>query len=650
MRNLRGWIITLTCIFLALLALDAYPGLRGGSGWRWPYALPDDWLPVALLALILAVYVAGTLALRRVHLPDAAGLVWGVLGGFVIAIGVVGVRGDPAFVLFTRTVSPVQTGASTLAVRTLAEEGALDALRRWPEVMREAQDANLIHFTTSPPGQPLLHYGAAALFERMPGVSQPLSMALRPFQCSNDTVMAYTAAEISATLPGMLMPLWAALAVLPVYALGRLLFETRAAALRAALWWPLVPSVLLFAPTWNTLYPLLGAASGALLLAGLLLAGRGGAWRASLFVASGVVASAMTFLNFAVLPLLLLYGLLTLGCWWFVRGGAGGFWWPVRAGLWYGLGLASVWLIYGLITGVTPLDIAAVTFEKHSELVERDYLPWLLLHPYDTLMFSGWPLAALFIAGGWLALRRLPDRLRALDVLALATLLTFVLVNLSGVVQGENARILSFYAPFFLVAGGRWLEKTPRWDAPLLAAQALTVGVMALALPVVPLDLNPQPTGPRSDFPRIEELPLRSVGDTFRSANYAGSFTLDSYRFVADPAQQALSLEIVWQGVEPVERPYTFEIVARADDPNLGPVSSEPMRWQAQFGHYLPTCWRPGETVPDLVQIDLPVVSAPVQWTLELTAIDPRTGDRMWVHTPDGEPNLWAELGPVPYP
>ncbi|MFW5772360.1 MAG: hypothetical protein ACOCZH_03470, partial [Phototrophicaceae bacterium] len=199
MRNLRNWIVTLTCIFLALLALDAYPGLRGGSGWRWPYALPDDWLPVAVLALILVVYVAGTLALRHIRLPDAAGLAWGVLGGFVIAVSVVSVRGDPAFLLFTRTVSPVQTGASTLAVRTLAEEGALAALRRWPDVMREAQDANLIHFTTSPPGQPLLHHGAAALFERVPGVSQPLSMALRPFQCSNDTVVAYTAAEISAT-------------------------------------------------------------------------------------------------------------------------------------------------------------------------------------------------------------------------------------------------------------------------------------------------------------------------------------------------------------------------------------------------------------------------------------------------------------------
>ena len=113
-----------------------------------------------------------------------------------------------------------------------------------------------------------------------------------------------------------------------------------------------------------------------------------------------------------MLPLLLLYGLLTLGYWWFVRGGAGGLWWPVRAGIWYGLGLASVWLIYGLLTGVTPLDIAAVTFEKHGELVQREYLPWLLLHPYDTLMFSGWPLAGLFVAGCWLALRRLRHGLR----------------------------------------------------------------------------------------------------------------------------------------------------------------------------------------------------------------------------------------------
>ena len=39
-------------------------------------------------------------------------------------------------------------------------------------------------------------------------------------------------------------------------------------------------------------------------------------------------------------------------------------------------------------------------------------------------------------------------------LLAFSMLLTLVIVNLMGIVQGENARILSFYAPFLLLAAG----------------------------------------------------------------------------------------------------------------------------------------------------------------------------------------------------
>jgi hypothetical protein len=137
--------------------------------------------------------------------------------------------------------------------------------------MAEARQANLIHFSTSPPGQPLMHHAAARALDALPSsITRPASLALRPFQCSDANIMSYTRGEIlSVGLVGMLMPLWAALAALPVYAAGRLLTDDPLAALRAAIWWPLVPSVLLFAPTWNTLYPLLGVTAFALLLAGL---------------------------------------------------------------------------------------------------------------------------------------------------------------------------------------------------------------------------------------------------------------------------------------------------------------------------------------------------------------------------------------------
>lgn len=650
---MRKWLISFTLLFLFLLAFDLYPGLRGGSGWRWFYELPDSWWPVVILALAMTLYLAGVSVLYRRESQPRWMLLWSTLAGAVIAVLVVAVRGDPGFLLFSRTASPVQTGASTIAVSVMAEDGLDATLDHWPEVMLDAREANIIHFSTSPPGQPLLHYAAAELFDGVPAISDPLSMALRPYQCSNPDVMRYTSGEISSVLLGMLMPVWAAFAVWPVYWSAQTLTGERRSALQLAIWWPLVPTVLLFAPTWNTLYPLLSVTAFALLVNGMTTHDR-----IRLVVAcigAGVVMSATTFLNFAVLPVILLFGLFTLGYWWFVRERSGGFGWPVQVGVWFGLALSSVWLVFGLISGNTPLDIARITFDEHGTLVQRDYLPWLLLHPYDVLMFVGWPLAGLFLWGAWSALGRFRSRVgqsvSASDVLALTLLITFVLVNVSGVAQGENARIMSYYAPFFLLAGAVILVKRSwQWTRPLLLAQATTVVVMAAVLPVIPLDLNPQPESPYSDDSGIAWPDPTPVAAHFSSNQYQGEFQLASYWLVPDIVAQVITVGLHWQGIDPVERPYEFEIVARAENAIDGEIVADAVTWYAQNGHYLPTCWREGDRVFDLVQIPLPTVSAPVAWTLELRAVDARTGDIMQVALSDSTKANAVILGPVNYP
>ena len=645
---MRKLTITFTIIFLALLAVDAYPGLRGGAGWRWPYQLPDSWWPVVALAMILCVYLAGVYLLR-IRAPQSwFGLMWSVLAGALIAVAVVGVRGDSGFLLFTRTVSPVQTGASTIAVHDIAVDGLQTTLEDWPDVMRQSLDENIIHFATSPPGQPLIHYTLAHIFD-----TTPFDMTLRHYQCSNLNVMSYTSGEIASAGMGVLMPLWAALAVLPVYASANMLTRDKSVAVRVAQWWPLVPTVLLFAPTWNTLYPALGVTVFAFLLTAF-------EQDKNVFaLLAGVVLSITTFLNFAVLPVLLLLGLFTLGYWHFVKERAGGVLWALRVGLWFGIGLSSVWIIYWLVSGNTLFDLWRVSYENHKELVRRDYLPWLLLHPYDVLMFAGWPLVALFAVGVWDSTKRIREktRLSTSGVLALSTFVTFVLVDLSGTAQGENARIMSFYAPFFLLSGcGLFViragqKPVPRnWDMPLLAAQSAVVLVLAAVLSVVPLDLNPVPEGPYTDVMTLHWMESIPVGAAFKSDNYQGEFQLEGYRFVADPAEQAITLETIWRGNTQVERPYMFEFIAYAENEIDGEIISEPFRWYAQNGAYLPTCWQNGDEIHDTQIIPLPAVSMPVIWTIELRLVDERTGDVARVIMDDGTTSDAVILGQVNYP
>jgi hypothetical protein len=200
-------------------------------------------------------------------------------------------------------------------------------------------------------------------------------------------------------------------------------------------------------------------------------------------------------------------------------------------------------------------------------------------------------------------------------------------------------RILSFYAPFLLLAAAPLLAKRD-WDLPLLGAQAACVLVMAAVLPVVPLDLNPRPEGPRTDVPSFDDLALTASGAVFDGDPYAGRFTLTDYRFVANVAEQIITLETHWQGDARTERPYRFEVVARAENELDGQIVTEPYAWYPQNGNYLTTCWAEGDAVRDVVNVPLPRVSMPVVWTLTLRAVDERTGHVAGV----------AEIGPIRYP
>lgn len=641
---MRRWVIAFTGVFLTLLALDVVPELRGGWGWRWPYRQPEDYGPVAVLAGVLALYGAGVWVLRRYDAWVVLHLLWGITGAFVIALGVQNIRNDAFFMLFSHTVSPVQTGASTVAVRFLAEEGVHESLNRWPDVMRESQDLTITHFTTSPPGKALVHHWTADALDPIDPIAQPLSMSLRDYQCSTLNVMEYDRGQMVSAGFGMLMPLWAGLAILPLFIIAGQLGATTQQAARLTAWWAVVPSLLLFAPTWNTLYPLLAVTALSGLIAGLRRQQM--AW----VVLAGLVTSIMTFLNFAVLPLLGLYGFFTLIYWYaFVRP-EGSFWWAVQVGLYFGVGLSVTWLLFGFYTGLTPWDLLAVTFDTHLD-IERNYSVWLVLHVYDMLMFAGWPLVALGAWGLWQAVQRLragASGLQLVDVLVFSLILTILVLDLSGITRAESARIWLFFVPFILLSGVDILQQQGKfWDMPLFGAQLLSVGVMATVLPVVAFDMNPPVDGPRTDVATLDFRELIAVDAHFEARDYAGEFALAGYRYVADPSNQIITLELQWEGIAPTERPYQLELIARAENEIDGEIVSEPFYWYPQNGNYLTTCWQQGDVISEVLVVPVPPVSMPVQWTLQVRAI--HSDDTPLVRGMDAEDDT-ALLGPVPYP
>ncbi|MSP14661.1 MAG: hypothetical protein EXR62_17100 [Chloroflexi bacterium] len=86
---------------------------------------------------------------------------------------------------------------------------------------------------------------------------------------------------------------------MPLYHLGRTVFSREVARWSVA-WWPLIPSLLIFAPLPSTFYALPSLIMISLLLAGLRR--NQPVW----VVAAGALLSLLTFLTFTFIPLLLL--------------------------------------------------------------------------------------------------------------------------------------------------------------------------------------------------------------------------------------------------------------------------------------------------------------------------------------------------------
>ena len=629
-------------VFLGLLATDAVPPLRGGAGWQWDYASPEDWTPVYLLAGALFIYSGGGVVFRRFEIKPFFRLIWALVGMVSITLLALNIQGDPFFLLFTRTVSPVQSGASTLAVYELAEEDVQPSLNHWTDIMEKSKpdQLNIIHFTTHPPGQPLAHYAVAQPLDRL-SFLQATQMDLRAYQCSDLGVMTYTQGEIlSAGAWGILMPFWAALAIIPIFLTVRLFTENKILAADTASWWALIPSILLFTPTWNTLYPFLCITAFYALAKGLKS-------KPLFWVGvAGMLISLTTLLTFSVLPVGLLFALYVLGVWWWLErplSQNNALSWLMQIGAVFILGFMSLWLIFWLYSNTSPFAIFNTGIENHREIVQRaDYLAWVFLHLYDLFLFTGWAVVGLFLLGIYFALKNLRQgHASPSTILGVALGLTMIIGAVSGTAQGETARLLTFYIPFMLIVAALSLQNGKGFHPLWWGVQAVTVLVMATYIPVIPQDLNDPPQAPRQDVPNNVDWPFREVKVDIASMNYEGSFRLAGFRAVGDPGIQSITVQLEWEGISPTERPYQFRIIARAENDIDGEIVSEAYLWYPQSGNYLTSCWQEGDQIRDVFVLTVPPVAKPVQWTLELQAIDYRTDEII-----PAEPIL---LGPIDY-
>lgn len=596
------------------LWLDVIPALRGGFGWQWPY----DPAPLARalpLIVLTGGYSIASWAMWRSRLRARWIIAWAMAGTLLLTAGVLLLRADdPIYELFARTVSPLTTGVHYAAAEI---DWSGVAWHDWPALMR-GMEGRIAHVSLAPPALPLLYAALADALDRLSPVSGAVQRALLPFQCHNYHFLAYTRGEWTAALLGMAMPLWAALGVIPLYALARPLGDRWARAV--VLMFPLVPAVLAFTPSWNTLYPLMSACAFLALRRGLT--GQSPVW----YVCAGMLSGLWIFVNFAFVPLLLFFGLYMLlhqavqpvRRW--LR--------PVIAGGWFGCGAIAPWVVYYAVSGQTPWTLLSTSMNMHLSL-ERAYLPWMALHLWDWMMWAGLPLALLWIAGmiGWLRRRESEPPLIG-SALAL-TLLTLILGNFA---RGETGRVWLLFLPFLLYAAA---DSAKRLSIPLVPpalGQAVAMIGIVGAIAAMRTDLAPPPAPP----PAVD------------TANGADALFGDAFRLAgwdAETNDGEIVLRLRWIAVERMVVPYTFSALLVDPDGNAAPPATV---WQPFAARFPTTCWLPGILMTDTVHLPLPQDAPAGEWWISLAAFDDDAGlRRLPVRAAGGAVDDQIGLGPV---
>jgi hypothetical protein len=617
-RNMKSSKLPVVISFISLLItlailMDLTPYLRGGYGWRWPYALLPI-LPLLPLCLGIIVYLAGAWWLIRRTQRAFPVLLWALLGAVLIPVLALNAReGDAIAALFTRTTSLLGTGQHWAATHVDWTGGEW---RSWTEVMERLGG----HMTNVPPGAPLIFHEIETALPA--SLSLNLQRFLLPYQCQNFDLLSYTPGQWGSAVFGMLMPVWGALTVFPLYSVAKRISKTDARI--AAVWWALVPAAASFSPSWSTLNPLLSITVLLLLMRGFERQ-RGYLW----FFASGLLSGTGLFINLALIPLPLFMGLYTL-FYYRTRGIKS----ALVTGVLYSVGLVIPWIIFEWAGGQGFFDLLRTSMQFHLAL-DRPYWFWVWMHLWDWVMWTGFALALLWLAGLWRWWRG--GKIGEFPLLGTALLVCMLILTISGTARGETGRVWLFFSPFMVVAAVDGLSRitdSPRKSWPLVsAAQAVLLVVMVACLDVVTTNFTRPPAPPQTTV----------------SQDVSATFGADAFQLTGWDAQYqngAVDLHLRWQGLSQVTTPYWFTAILVAPDGQT--LSFDP--WQpGGDSRYPTTCWLPGQTIGDEIRLLLPNAPEQGNWWISLAVYGDTSAPegRLTVTQPGQPSDTQIGLGPV---
>jgi hypothetical protein len=603
-------------LFLYAIAANVHPALRGPDDWRWTYAIPSQPARYIIGVAVIMVYVAivwgwgwrlfGREPLRRELMGY---LLFCALSIPIIQVALLaGESPDVVEQLYFRTISAGASGF--FSVGSIIDNPG-DFLAQYPALMPTFP----VHPQRYPPGIPLLFYASRAPLA-VGGVGEAIGAALRPYQCTDLTLMRISNGVMGTAALQMLLPLFSGPVIFPMFGLARRTLGWGTAVWSVALY-PLVPSFALWAGRWDQFFPLLTVTAWYLLVVGIT-----GRKRWPLLL-SGVVIALASMLSFGLLVMLAPMGLWVLL--WLVGHKVD---WNGRqviiAGLCFVAGFVLVWGIYQVIAGPGFLEIWRVSMNYHLGL-GRSYWTWLGYHLYDFGIFLGLPIALLALFAFFYALLTAWQELVALPI---AFGLGVLLLDVSGTARGEVARVWIFLTPFAVICAVWGLLRLAHGRWPI----TIVIILLANQLLVFNAFLRVVNTG-LTNIPPREAAYERPFIINETAAQFGNNIHLLGYDLNSQTAApgETIVVTLYWQADDRLETPYTvFNHLVNENGELEAQQDGMPVN------NSLPTtCWQPGEIITDTHTITLNPESSPGTYTLLTGLYHPVTGGRLPVSDTD---------------
>ena len=408
-------------IVFAILVFAHVPGVNGPDYWQWAWQRRTD-LPA--VACCLALAAAPAFFAQRVR---SRALALALIGATVIALQFTANAIEPRVSGVARIDAlahdQLRTSYFTVAA-SLAGAKDIDWLGQYDQLLRLAPQ----HATTKPPGPVAFYLAIIRLFGP---ARAPLAVAV--------AISMLSACAVAATW-------W----------MARTMGGDDGVALQAATLLALAPSMTLFFPDLDPIYPLFSCA----LLATSWVALQRGSRRAALLF--GLVLFAATMTSYALLVTGIALAAMTL-----TRLGRRSTY--ELAGIAVGAALAAH-ALFALATGFNPISAFRTALAMQAYQLPLLHRPWPRTIPFDLLDF--------LLGAGWVPLVPAAFRIaRHRD--AAVWILTPIVVAVTGLIQAETARVWIFLLPLLVFPAARELA---RWSAAQRMAAHATLVVVLIAL------------------------------------------------------------------------------------------------------------------------------------------------------------------------